>query len=150
MAALVKVNGLEAYALVDSGSTTVSVTHDFARVAKLNVMELDNPVPLQLGTVGSRSMINFGVKTCLELGPMHEDDAYLDVVNIDRYDMIIGTPFMRRHGLVLDFEQNTLSIRGEIIPTLMSGQEDLMLAKKRAWCARAPANNEGRPAHAQH
>jgi len=30
MAALVKVNGLEAYALVDSGSMTVSVTHDFA------------------------------------------------------------------------------------------------------------------------
>jgi len=39
---------------------------------------------------------------------------------------------MRRHGLVLDFKQNTLSIRGEIIPTLMSGQEDLMLAKKQA------------------
>jgi hypothetical protein len=30
MAALVKVNGLEAYTLLDSGSTTVSVTHDFA------------------------------------------------------------------------------------------------------------------------
>ena len=75
-------------------------------------------------------MINFGAKTCLELGPMHEDDAYLDVVNIDRYDMIIGTPFMRRHGLVLDFKQNTLSIWGEIIPTLTSSQEDLMLAKK--------------------
>ena len=46
-------------------------------------MELDNPVPLQLGTVGSHSMINFGAKTCLELGPMCEDDAYLDIVNID-------------------------------------------------------------------
>jgi hypothetical protein len=30
MAALVKVNGLEAYTLIDTGSTTASVTHNFA------------------------------------------------------------------------------------------------------------------------
>ena len=143
MAALVKINGLEAYALLDTGSTTISITHDFARVAKLKIKQLENPVPLQLGTVGSRSMINFGAQTQLELGPVREDDVYIDVVNIDRYDMIIGTPFMRQHGLVLDFETNALSIRGEPIPILTSTQEDLMLAKKRAWCARAPANNEG-------
>jgi len=83
MAALIKVNGLEAYALLDTGSTTVSVMHDFAQVAKLKVMQLENPVPLQLGTVGSRSMINFGARTQLELGPACGDDAYLDVVNID-------------------------------------------------------------------
>jgi len=132
MAALVKVNGLEAYALLDTGSTTVLVTHNFAQVAKLKVMQLENPVPLQLRTVGSRSMINFGVRTQLELGPARGDDTYLDVVNIDRYDMIISTPFMRKHGLVLDFEKDALTMRGEVIPTLTAGQEDLMLAKKRA------------------
>ena len=110
MAALVKVNGLEAYALLDTGSMTVSVTHDFARVAWLDVIQLENPVQLQLGTVGSCSMINFGTKTRLELGPVCKDDAYLDVVNIDQYDMIIGTPFMCKHGLVLDFEKNALTI----------------------------------------
>jgi len=83
MAALVKVNGLEAYALLDSGSTTVSITHDFACVAKLKVMQLENLVLLQLGTVGSQSMINYGARTCLELGPIIDSDAYLDVVNID-------------------------------------------------------------------
>ena len=62
MAALVKVNGFEAYALLDSGSMMVSITQDFARVAKLNIKELENPVPLQLGMVGSHSMINFGAK----------------------------------------------------------------------------------------
>jgi hypothetical protein len=138
MVALVKVNGLEAYALLDSGSTTVSVMHDFAHIANLAVMQLDNPIPLQLGTVGSCSMINFGTRTRLELGPIKEDDAYLDIVNIDRYDMIIGTLFMHRHGLILDFGTDALTACGKPIPTLTSGQEDLMIAKKRATQARVP------------
>jgi len=149
MAALVKVNGLEAYALLDSGSTTISITHDFAQVAKLSVIQLDNPVLLQLGMVGSRSMINYGARTRLELGPITDNNAYLDVVNIDRYDMIIGTPFMRKHGLVLDFNQNTLSIRGTPLPTMSAGQEDLMLAKKRALRIRAP-HTEGQQTRTTH
>jgi len=132
LVAPVKVNGLEAYALLDSGSTTVSIMHDFTCVAKLKVMQLENLVPLQLGMVGSHSMINFRTRTHLELGSITKDDAYLDVVNIDRYDMIIGTPFMHRYGLMLDFGTDTLTAQGKLIPTLTSGQEDLMLAKKRA------------------
>ena len=104
MAALVRVNGLEAYVLLDSGSMTISIMHDFAQVVKLKVMQLENPVPLQLGTVGSCSMINFGTWAHLELGTIIENDAYLDVVNIDQYDMIIGILFMHKHGLVLDFK----------------------------------------------
>ena len=130
MAALVKVNGLEAYALLDTGSTTVLVMHDFTQVAKLKVMQLENLVPLQLGMVGSHSMINFRAWTQLELGLARGDDAYLDVVNIDQYNMIIGTPFMCKHGLVLDFEKDTLTMWGEVIPTLTASQEDLMLARK--------------------
>jgi hypothetical protein len=94
IAALVKVNGIEAYALLDMGSTTMSITYDFAHMAKLSVIQLENPVPLQLETVGSRSIINYGARTCLELGPVSEDDTYLDIINIDWYNMIISTPFM--------------------------------------------------------
>ena len=73
MAALVKVNSLEAYALLDSGSMTMLITHNFAGVAKLKVMQLENPVPLQLGMVGSCSMINFGTWAHLELGTIAEN-----------------------------------------------------------------------------
>jgi hypothetical protein len=148
MAALVKVNGLEAYALLDTGSTTVSITNDFARVARIGVQQLDNPVTLQLGTVGSRSMINFGARARIELGPIMEANAYIDVVNIDRYDMIIGTPFMRRHKIVLDFSNDTLSAKGHAIQTMTAGQEDLMLAKKRASRSRTSTTVDGRGAHA--
>ena len=94
MVALVKVNSLEAYALLDTGSTAISISHDFAQVAKLKVFQLENPIPLQLGTVGSCSMINFGARSRVELGTVSDDDAYLDVVNIDRYNMIVGIPFL--------------------------------------------------------
>jgi len=77
-------------------------------------------------------MINFGAQTRLKLGTIKEDDAYIDVVNLDRYDMIIGTPFMRKHGLVLDFNKDLLYVRGKAIETLTAGQENLLLAKKRA------------------
>jgi Aspartyl protease len=97
MAVLVNMNSLEAYALLDTGSMTISITHDFSQVANLNVHQLENPVTLQLGTVGSRSMINYGARACIELGPTIEEDTYVDIVNIDRYDMIIGIPFMQRH-----------------------------------------------------
>ena len=107
MAVLVEVNDIEAYALLNMGSTTMSITHDFAYVANLRVIQLENPVPLQLGTVSSQSIINYGARTRLKLGPISEDDTYLDVINIDQYDMIIGTPFMQKHGLVLDFKLNT-------------------------------------------
>jgi Aspartyl protease len=150
MAALVMVNGLEAYALLDTGSTTVSVTHDFAQVARLDVQQLENPVILQLGTVGSRSMINYGARTCIKFGSITEDNAYVDVVNIDRYNMIIGTPFMQRHRFVPDFDKNTLSTWGHTIPTLTSGQEDLMLAKKQALCTHTPAVPDGLAAHTSH
>lgn len=148
MAALVKVNSLEAYALLDTGSTTVSITNDFARVARLRVQQLDNPITLQLGTVGSRSMINYGARARIELGSIVEDNAYVDVVNIDRYDMIIGTPFMRRHKLVLDFSDDTLSAKGHAISIMTAGQEDLMLAKKRASRPRTSTTMDGRGAQA--
>ncbi|KAI0044588.1 hypothetical protein FA95DRAFT_1459465, partial [Auriscalpium vulgare] len=111
MAAYVEVNGVKAYALFDTGSTTVSVTPDFARVSRIPLTALENPVTLQLGCVGSRSKINFGATVNISVGPVSEAH-YVDIVNIDRYDMIVGTPFMYRFGVCLDFAQGTVSIRG--------------------------------------
>ena len=81
----------------------------------------------------------------MALGPACDDDAYLDVVNIDRYDMIVGTPFMRKHGLILDFAKDTLTMQGTNIPMLTAGQEDLILAKKCMLCARTPIESNGQP-----
>ena len=55
----VSIGGLQAFALFDSGCTTQSVSHEFARATGLDTMPLVDPIPLQLGTAGSKSVINY-------------------------------------------------------------------------------------------
>ena len=40
---------------------------------------------------------------------------YFNIVNIDYYDAILGTPFLRKHEVVIDFMNNCLKIKDNII-----------------------------------
>jgi hypothetical protein len=44
-------------------------------------------------------------------GPI-DIDTYLDIANLDKYDTILGTPFLSKHGISLDFEHKEIVIRG--------------------------------------
>ncbi|KAF8240538.1 hypothetical protein L208DRAFT_1232345 [Tricholoma matsutake] len=98
-----KLHELEAFVLLDSGCTSDLIFPEFAISVNLKAHELEEPVPLQLGTVGSHWKINFGLFTDFEIGEI-KNTHYFDVVNIDIYDAILGTVFMRKHSIVLDFE----------------------------------------------
>ncbi|TDL25699.1 hypothetical protein BD410DRAFT_717327 [Rickenella mellea] len=126
LTAYVLLNGHKAFTMFDSGSNTDAVSPDFAHVAKLDVVALDDPVTLQLGCKGSRSRIQFGVNTTLCFGPISET-AYLDVANIDRYDLILGTPFLTRHSIVLDFLRRAVVTRGVKVPCFSSDQDSSVL-----------------------
>jgi hypothetical protein len=113
-----KIHGLEANVLLDSRCTSDLVSPEFTISANLKVHKLEEPVPLQLGTVGSRSKINFGLFTEFELGNL-SGSHYFDVINIDHYNAIVGTVFMQKHGIVLDFEQDKVWLQGHVIPTIV-------------------------------
>ncbi|KAG6897041.1 hypothetical protein C0995_010836 [Termitomyces sp. Mi166 len=84
----VEVNGHPAWMLWDSGSTTMGITPQFAHVNTIHVHELSEHLMLQLGTVGSRAMVQFGAEVKIKaLG--HLTKEYVDIANFDRYDMII-------------------------------------------------------------
>lgn len=127
LATYVTINGMEAFALFDSGSSADTISPDFAQVSDARVHTLDRPVPLQLGTVGSRASINYGTWTSVGLGGRTEDRYYLDVVNIDRYDAILGAPFMRKFGIRLDFENNSIVVGGMAIEALLPEEEAALL-----------------------
>ncbi|KAG6870548.1 hypothetical protein C0995_012308, partial [Termitomyces sp. Mi166 len=84
----VEVNGHPAWTLWDSGSTMTGITPQFAHVNAIHVHELSEHLMLQLGTVGSRAMVQFGVEVKIKVSG-HPIKEYVDIANFDRYDMII-------------------------------------------------------------
>ena len=127
LAAFIRINGMDAFTLFDSGSSADAVSPDFVQVSDARVHTLERPVPLQLGTVGSRASINYGTWCSVELGDKREDRYYLDVVNIDQYDAILGAPFMRKFGIRLDFRSNSVVVGEEAIKALLPAEEAALL-----------------------
>ncbi|KAJ8693221.1 hypothetical protein PTI98_010460 [Pleurotus ostreatus] len=129
LAMLVDIGGEQAFTLFDSGCTTDSLSPEYARIAKIPYGHLKEPVPLQLGTVGSSSKINFGAETTLKLGPI-VSKTYFDIANLDRYDAIIGTPTMRKYGIVLDFADKCVRIGNRTFDALKEGEETRVMARR--------------------
>ena len=122
LAGYVTINWVKAYTLFDSGSTTDAVSPDFTRVSNVPILRLDKPATLQLGCSGSRSKINFATIAVVEFGSTTAK-IYLDIANLDKYDCILGTPFLRKHGISLDFQFQEIVICGKLhIPALPEGE----------------------------
>ncbi|KAG6824292.1 hypothetical protein H0H92_007313 [Tricholoma furcatifolium] len=110
-----EINGVQAWTLWDSGSTTSGVTPAFAQVAKMRVSPLENPITLQLGTIRSRSIVNYGAMAAMRTAGF-VGEMYVDIANFDRYDCILGTPFMHQNKVVLDFDKKRVVVNGVAIP----------------------------------
>ncbi|KDQ51453.1 hypothetical protein JAAARDRAFT_140095 [Jaapia argillacea MUCL 33604] len=121
MCCYVNIGGTSAFALLDSGSTMDSLSPSFVTLAGIPVSELETPIPLQLGCVGSRSTIQFGTTTDITFGH-NTIKHYFNIVNIDRYDAVLSTAFMCRMGVLLDFKHGVLKL-GSTPVSLFKGGE---------------------------
>jgi hypothetical protein len=72
----------------------MGITPTFVQVTDTTVFPLSNPHMLQLGTVGSRFIVNHGMEAQVT-APGVNSTIYMDIANFNCYDMIIGTPFVR-------------------------------------------------------
>ena len=79
--AIVKVNRQEAIALFDFGCTMDAILPELVRITGLKVYKLTEQMLIQLGTRGSQSKINYGMKTCIKYGHINMCH-YFDIVNI--------------------------------------------------------------------
>ncbi|KAJ7164839.1 hypothetical protein C8R43DRAFT_879038 [Mycena crocata] len=132
LSAMLKVGSSIAYFLFNSGSNTNSVTPKYAHTTHSPRIQLDEQIMLQLGCVGSRSKISYGTRAPIDFGGIC-GHLYLDQVNLDRYDGIIGTPFMNKHGVVLDFGKHEIRFpSGKTIPALSALEEVSILSSRRA------------------
>ena len=83
----------------------------------IKTFALEQPIALQLACIGSQSMINYRTHVTIKIG--HKvDEEYFDLTNIEHYNAILGTPFLRKMGIVLDFRSpGIIQIGNELIPT---------------------------------
>jgi len=120
----VQVGGMKAWTLWDSGSTMTGITPAYAEIAKIKIDTLEDPHILQLGTVGSRSTIKYGADVNIQVANT-STISYLDIANLDRYDMVVGTPWMRKHKVLLDFTEDRVIINGVPIPAIKVREKNL-------------------------
>jgi hypothetical protein len=100
-----RINGHKAHVLLDGGSTLDMISANFAAIHKLEMFQLKKPLKLQMATSGSRSVINYRAKAELHIGALKEQ-RYFDVVNLDHYHIILGTPFLKHHGVLLNYNSH--------------------------------------------
>ena len=62
-------------------------------------------------------MINYRTHATIKIGHKVVEE-YFDIVNVEHYDTILGTPFLRKMGIVLDFRSpGIIQIGNKVIPT---------------------------------
>ena len=112
-----EINGVKAHCLLDSRSEGVLLSLEFTRAMGIKTFALEKPIALQLACIGSQSMINYGTHATIKIGPKIVEE-YFDIANMEHYDAILGTPFLRKMGIVLDFRSPGMArIGNEVIPT---------------------------------
>ena len=118
---LMDIGGHKALTLMDSGCTIEALSPTHVQLANGKVHQLADQHSLQLGTVGSHAKFNYGTAMKTSYGGI-VDNVYFDIVNIDRYDAIVGMHYMCKHGIVLDFKKGQVLIWGKPAPILSVGE----------------------------
>ena len=100
--ATILINGHKAKTLFDSGSTADLISASFVDAHKIPHFKLEQPSPLQLAISGSRGKINRACHVKVSHGSCKEQQRYFDILNLDRYDVILGTSYQKDFGVMLD------------------------------------------------
>ena len=62
-----------------------------------------------MAVMSSKSIINYGTNTSIKING-EEVKEYFDIVNINYYDAILGTPFLKKSKVVIDFARDGLKL----------------------------------------
>jgi hypothetical protein len=123
----VLVNGYPARALLDSGSLGDFMSSTLADQLNVKRETLTVPLALQLAVQGSRSKVNSLATVNLQYQGVDEERT-LDIININNYDLILGTPWMYQHQVCLGFNPARVVIGSDNATPLKAGVDTKLMA----------------------
>jgi hypothetical protein len=118
--------------LSDSGSQVDAISPDFAQALQLDFFKLEKTMPLQLGTKGSHATFSYEVEPVLSYKDILFGVRRIDVINIERDNLLLGAPFFNHHGVVLDFQDRVIQSRDFTVPSISTVKETNILAKRKS------------------
>ena len=116
-----KINGQPIRALLDTGSMADFLSTTIVDQLRLPKEIYQKPLSVQLATHGSRSKINCGTTVRFQYQTI-DCDRRFDIVNLENYDAILGTPFLYQHQVAIGFNPSRVII-GSSEPQEMKGPE---------------------------
>ncbi|KIJ26865.1 hypothetical protein M422DRAFT_191666, partial [Sphaerobolus stellatus SS14] len=105
------VGGTKARCLFNSGCEGIIMSSEFARATGIRMHKLPEPTGIQQAFQGSRAKLYYTATTDITVGQRTYTETF-DIANVDYYDVMLGTPFLRRVKANIDF--NGL---GSIVPS---------------------------------
>ncbi|TFY57697.1 hypothetical protein EVJ58_g6867 [Rhodofomes roseus] len=115
------IQGHSVRALLDTGCMADFLSTTLVDQLRLKKDVLAKPLPVQLAVHGSRSKINFS--TTVELA--YQDikcKRRFDIVNLDNYDAILGTPFIFQHKVAISLNPTKIAV-GSPVPLPIVGED---------------------------
>jgi len=124
----VHIEGQPARALIDTGSLADFMSLTLAEQLHVKRLPLEKPLTIQLAVQGLRSKVNFGTKVRFQYQGA-DYDRYFDVINLQSYDLILGTPFLFQHQVLVGLNSPRV-ILGSKTPLVMKGPQVSVLESR--------------------
>ncbi|KAG2034497.1 hypothetical protein BDR03DRAFT_984357 [Suillus americanus] len=93
---------------------------------KLKVLE--KPLTIQLAVQGSRSKVNYGTQVRFQYQDA-DYSRYFDIINLQNYDLILGTPFLYQHSMTVGFNSSRVML-GSMDPLPLKGSGVMTLESR--------------------
>lgn len=122
----VMVNDHPARALLDSGSLGDFMSSTLADQLGIKKEPLIVPLALQLAVQGSRSKVNSITTAQLKYQDINERRTF-DIINLNSYDLILGTPWMHQHKICIGFNPARVVIGSDEPQPLKIGNDTKLL-----------------------
>jgi len=130
LSSLLRINDVQAFVCWDSGSELDAISPDFARAIGLKTEIKEDPINVRLATKGSKSSTSYEVNVTIDFGGATIDHP-LEILNLDRWDMILGGYFCRLYDVVIDFGAEAIRFGNHVVPALSKDEEASTIKSRR-------------------